>query len=218
MSNKTLASESSVWLKRYEQEVNEKRNESAGSKKIIFVILPVMFVALLFMLMSNGDPSGAESRAAIFPLVIGFVILMLFVALLTGKGKKTDVAKRTRDNLDALLLTPEEVHSFDAQMSEAPVFEIVNDMGDSVFATIDFLGKRFKVNGNVTYTFIRFSEVKSLHYAKTRGTGIKTAYFIDWRDDMGKVLMNGEIDSGSRLEQLTEAVRKVKPDVTIKKE
>ena len=217
----TLASTNSTWFKKYEQEVQGKRQAGNGNKKVIFIILPIMFVGFAGMALMNGGIADPRAKNAL-PVMLGiFVFLMIFVLLLTSKAKKIDAAKTTRENLDALLLTIEEVNRFDAQMSAAPLFEIVNDMGDSVFATSDYLGKKYKVNGDLTYRFVRMADIRSLHYKKTKSMGanpMSASFFIDWRDARGEILMNGSIDTGKKLEALMEEIRKTLPDIEMKQE
>lgn len=217
----TLASTNSVWFRKYEQEVQGKRQAGTGNKKVIFIILPIMFVGFAGMALMNGGIADPGTKNALQIILGIFVFLMIFVLLLTGKAKKIDAAKTTRENLDALLLTIEEVNRFDAQMSAAPLFEIVNDMGDSVFATSDYLGKKYKVNGDLTFRFIRMADIRSLHYKKTKSMSanpMSASFFIDWRDARGEILMNGSVDTGKKLEALMEEIRKILPDIEMKQE
>ena len=217
----TLASNDSVWFKKYEQEAQGKRQAGNGNKKIVFIILPIMFLIFAGMALSNGGVSDPQTKSALAFMLGIFVFLLIFVLLLTGRAKKIDAAKTTRDNLNALLLTLEEVSNFDAQMSAAPLFEIVNDMGDSVFGTADYLGKKYKVNGDLTYRFIKMSDIRSMHYSKTKSMGanpMSASFFLDWRDGKGEILMNGSVDTGKKLDALTEAIRKIVPDLQIQQE
>lgn len=217
----TLASTDSVWFKKYEQEVQGKRQAGNGNKKIVFIILPIMFLIFAGMALSNGGVSDPQTKSALAFMLGIFVFLLIFVLLLTGRAKKIDAAKTTRDNLNALLLTLEEVNNFDAQMSAAPLFEIVNDMGDTVFGTADYLGKKYKMNGDLTYRFIKMSDIRSMHYSKTKSMGanpMSASFFLDWRDGKGEILMNGSVDTGKKLDALTEAIRKVVPDLQIQQE
>ena len=215
---RTLAGTNSRWFRQYEQEVQGKRQ--AGNKsKILFVILPVMCLVFAGLAMMNGGAGNSPQAQNDLPFLLGIpVFIVFFVLILTSRAKKIDAAKTTRDNLNALLLTMEEVEQFDAQMSIAPLFEIVNDMGDSVFGTTDFLGKKYKVNGDLTYRFINMSDIRSMHYSKTKSMGtnpLSASFFVDWRNASGEILMNGSIDTGKKLEQLKEALTRRLPDIQI---
>ena len=219
----TLAGTNSRWFRQYEQEVQGKRQTGNKNKsKILFIILPVMFLTFAGLAMMNGGAGNSPQAKSSLLFLLGIpVFIVFFVLILTNRAKKTDAAKTTRDNLNTLLLTLEEVERFDAQMSIAPLFEIINDMGDSVFGTEDYLGKKYKVNGDLTYRFIKMSDIRSMHYSKTKSMGtnpLSASFFVDWRNANGEILMNGAIDTGKKLEQLKEALTRRLPDIQIEGE
>lgn len=216
----TLAGTSSRWFRQYEQEVQGKRQAGNKNKsKILFIILPLMFLGFAGLALMNGGAGNSAWAQNNLPFLLGIpVFIVFFVLILTSRAKKIDAAKTTRDNLNALLLTMEEVEQFDEQMSIAPLFEIINDMGDSVFGTEDYLGKKYKVNGDLTYRFIKMSDIHSMHYSKTKSMGanpLSASFFVDWRNATGEILMNGSIDTGKKLEQLKEALTRRLPDIQI---
>ena len=107
----------SIWLENYEKEVRGKKAQSDQGKKIIFIIIPVMLILLIIAAMANGGMSDPQAKSGLLFTVGVFAFIMVFVVVILSKSKKIDVAKKTRDNVLALLKTDDDVDLFDQQMS-----------------------------------------------------------------------------------------------------
>ena len=163
MGNTVSPASQSAWFSQYEKEVNAKRNTSNGNKKIL-VIIPVLLIgAMIFMMIRNGALADEQAKGGLYALIGIAVFIVLLVLILTGKGKKIDAAAVTRKDLDDLLKTPEDAKEFDAQMGAAPAFKVENSKDEYIFATKDYFGSRFTYLGDLTYRFIKISDVTLLH-------------------------------------------------------
>ena len=58
------------------------------------------------------------------------------------------MTKQTRENVQALLRSDEEVDEFDAQMSQTPIKEVKISMDTTMFLTQDYFGKKYVNMGN----------------------------------------------------------------------
>ena len=76
----------STWLKKYEEEVSGKRNKSMQSKKIIFIIIPVMMLVFMGLAMMNGGSADVEATNAMMPMIAVFAAIMVFVLIMVRAG------------------------------------------------------------------------------------------------------------------------------------
>ena len=60
--------------------------------------------------------------------------IMLFMFLVSAKGKNKDVTKYIRQDLEKLLRTPEEAAQFDEEMFAEPLFRMVTDRNGSTLS------------------------------------------------------------------------------------
>lgn len=203
----------SIWLKKYESEVYEKRGKSNQNKKVIFIILPVMLLLFLVAAMAGGGATDPQTQAGMMAMVGVFAGIMVFAIIMVSIGKKKDVAKGTRENVLELLKTDEDVDFFDQQMNTAPIMEVKIATETTVFLTMDYVGKKYMLEGNLQYRFIRRSDVVYFNHCKTSSAGanpLRASYFFDIQNADKKVVLNGLAETGTQLEQLRELLNVAK--------
>ena len=208
----------SVWLQKYEKEVKTKRDKSNQSKKVIFIIIPVMLLLCVVAAMANGGMNDSQSRNGILCMVGVFVFIMIFVIIMTSKGKKIDATKKTRENVLSLLKTDKDVDYFDQQMNASPVMEVKVYTETTVFLTIDYVGMRFLINGDLQYRFARRNDVAALDYCKTASAGanpMRASYFFDIKNVRNEIMLQGTAETGEKLGKLEEMLRVVQPNLVV---
>ena len=206
----------STWLKKYEEEVSGKRNKSMQSKKIIFIIIPVMMLVFMGLAMMNGGSADVEATNAMMPMIAVFAAIMVFVLIMVSIGKKKDVTKTTRDNVNALLRNDMEVDAFDQQMSQAPLKEIKINDTCKVFMTQDYVGTSSIAMGDLTYFFVRREDIAYYRSSKTKSTTanpLKAAYFYDICDMNKKKMTGGLADTREQFEELVGLLKEAQPAV-----
>ena len=214
MANTVSPASQSAWFSQYEKEVNAKRNASNGNKKIL-VIIPVLLIgAMIFMMIRNGALADEQAKGGLYALIGIAVFIVLLVLILTGKGKKIDAAAVTRKDLDDLLKTPEDAKEFDAQMGAAPAFKVENSKDEYIFATKDYFGSRFTYLGDLTYRFIRISDVTLLHAILYK----KGSCDVEFRDGNGDVLLTWVADDKSKVDELKAAMPSINVELIPAKE
>lgn len=206
----------STWLKKYEEEVSGKRNKSMESKKIIFIIIPVMMLVFMGLAMMNGGSADVEATNAMMPMIAVFAAIMVFVLIMVSIGKKKDVTKTTRDNVNALLRNDTEVEAFDQQMSQAPLREVKINDTSKVFMTQDYVGTSSIAMGDLTYFFVRREDIAYYRSSKTKSTTanpLKAAYFYDICDMNKKKMTGGLADTREQFEELVGLLKEAQPAV-----
>ena len=197
----------SAWFSQYEKEVSGARNSSNGNKKILLIVPILVIGFMIFMMIRNGALENEQSRGGIFALIGIAAFILILVLVLTAKGKKIDAAAITRKDLDALLKTPRDAAEFDSQMNADPIVKITNQGDDCIFATKDYFGTKFKYLGDLTYRFIRISDVSVLHavlYTKGHCD-------VEFRDSNGNVLLIWVAENRAKVDELKAAM----PDLNI---
>ncbi|MCR5440779.1 MAG: hypothetical protein K6E66_01590 [Lachnospiraceae bacterium] len=214
MGNTVSPASQSAWFSQYEKEVNGKRNASNGNKKIL-VIIPVLLIgAMIFMMIRNGALADEQAKGGLYALIGIAVFIVLLVLILTGKGKKIDAAAVTRKDLDELLKTPEDAKEFDAQMGAAPAFKVENSKDEYIFATKDYFGSRFTYLGDLTYRFIKISDVTLLHAILYK----KGSCDVEFRNGNGDVLLTWVADDKSKVDELKAAMPSINVELIPAKE
>ena len=214
MGNTVSPASQSAWFSQYEKEVNAKRNPSTGNKKIL-VIVPVLLIgALIAIMIKNGALADEQAKGGLYALIGIAVFIVLLVLVLTGKGKKIDAAAVTRKDLDDLLKTPEDAKEFDAQISAEPSFKIENSKDEYIFATKDYFGTRFTYLGDLTYRFIRISDVSLLHVILYK----KGSCDVKFRNEKGDVLLTWVADDKKKVDDLKAAMPGINIELTPAKE
>ncbi|MBQ4522984.1 MAG: hypothetical protein IJA10_08520 [Lachnospiraceae bacterium] len=208
----------SIWLKNYEREVQGKKEQSNQGKKIILLIIPVMLLLIIIAAMENGGMSDPQAKSGLLFTVGIVVFIMVLVAVILGKNKKTDVAKRTRESVLDLLKTDEDVDLFDQQMSAEPIMNVKIGLETVVFLTRDYVVEKYMINGNVQYCFIRRKDVVTFNFCKAPSTGVnplRASYAFDIKNAQKKVIMNGIAENGEQLDQLVELIKEAQQDVSV---
>ena len=210
-----LASEQSVWLKEYRKRVYAAR-EKSGSKKFIMPLMLLIMAGGLeaFLVFGKDGLNDPDLQGPVKGIAIVAGVMLLLVILLIALGKKQDVAKGTTDNLNQLLRTPEEVKEFDAQMGAAPAFKVENSKDEYIFATKDYFGSRFTYLGDLTYRFIKISDVTLLHAILYK----KGSCDVEFRNGNGDVLLTWVADDKSKVDELKAAMPSINVELTPAKE
>ena len=214
MANTVSPASQSAWFTQYEKEVNAKRNASGSNKKIL-VIIPVLLIgAMIAIMIKNGALADEQAKGGLYALIGIAVFIVLLVLILTGKGKKIDPAAVTRKDLDALLKTPGDAKEFDAQIGAEPVFKIENSKDEYIFATKDYFGTRFTYLGDLTYRFIRISDISLLHAILYK----KGSCDVEFRNEKGDVLLIWVADDKKKVDELKAAMPSVNIELIPAKE
>lgn len=196
----------SMWLQKYEAEVGGKRKASNQNKKIILIIVPIM--ALVFIVPAIlGGASTPEQKSGIIAMVAVFAAILLFAVIMMAKGKKKDVTKPTRENVQALFETDAEVEMFDQQMSMAPIGEIKINSTDNIFMTQDYVGLKSIAMGDLVYMFAKRDKIASIRTSRTGSTTanpMNASFFFDVVDKENKIVLRGLADTGKQLEAVKE--------------
>lgn len=114
----------SIWLEKYEEQTKAKRDQSMKGKNIVLIVLPIMFAIIIIAAIAGGAMSTPEARGGMIGMIVLFAVIILFVVLVKSKAKKKDVTKFTRDCVNSLLETDDEVEQFDRQMQSQPIMQI----------------------------------------------------------------------------------------------
>lgn len=206
----------STWLRKYEEEVSGKRKKSMDSKKIIFIIIPVMFLVFVGLSMINGGNAEVEGSNPAMYFVPLFIIIMLFAIIMVSKAKKMDVTKPTHDNVTALFRNDAEVDAFDQQMSQAPLKEVKINSTCTVFMTQDYVGTSSVAMGDLKYFFVRREDIAYYRYKKTKsttGNPLQAAYFYDICDLNKNKIAGGLADTKKQFDELVELLKIAQPAV-----
>ena len=215
MGNTNSNAELSSWFRAYEKEVNGTKNAN-GNKKIILLIVPILLIGgMIGMMIKNGALQEGQPRDGIYVLLaIGaFIIVMMLIGI--KRAKTSDAAAFTRKDLDALLDSPETAEEFDRQMKAAPLFQVMNQKNDYVFATKDYIGTQFPYLGDKTYRFVRLSDVKMIHSFQSSPTrpGMPGHFDVEFCDANRKVLITWVANSEDKANELREQLTNLKNDV-----
>lgn len=200
MGNTNSMADHSAWFRQYEKEVNGKKNDSDGKKKILLIIPILLIGGMIAMMVKNGAPKGGIT----FLAGIGIFLLAL-ILFLTSKKKKADPAEITRKDLDALLHSPEDAGEFDAQMNAAPIFQVANKKDEYIFATKDYIGTKFNYLGDTTYRLIRIRDIFVLHTIQNNTGHVD----VEFRDDNRKVLLTWVAADMGRVDELKENLQSI---------
>ena len=215
MGNTHSNAEQSTWFRQYEQEVNGVKDAS-NNKKIIVLIVPILLIGgMIGIMIKNGALQEGQPKGGIYALlaIAAFIIVMVLIG--TRKAKKKDAAAITRKDLDALLDSPETAEEFDRQMKTAPLFQVMNQNNDYVFATKDYIGTQFPYFGDKTYRFIRLRDVALIHTFQSTPTrpGFPGHYDVEFCNANRKILMTWVANSEDKAEELREKLTNLKNDI-----
>ena len=207
----------SIWLQNYENEIKEKRNKKNKNNKIVIPITMLVMLGLgTVSAISNGALDTAEGRMGMGMFAGIIIFIMLFSFLMSSIGKKKDVTAYTRNEVNALFQSDDDVDRFDQEMSCAPIKEIKINTTTTMFMTESYIGSKTTTGGTLNYSFIKKQDMASFHKKKTGSTTanpINAAFFFDIRNSQQKVIMNGLADSGKQLDAITEMLAEANPNI-----
>ena len=203
----------SVWLKKHVEEVQGKRDQSAQKKKVMLILLPMMFgLFFIAIIASAGEAMASEIRTAMIVMLAVFAGVMVMVILLLGKAKKIDATKGTRESGAKMLKTDEDVEIFDAEMSQKPLNEVWLTGVSKFFVTANYIGVKFMYLGDEQYRFAKKTDVTQFAYSQTKG--VKEIFFDVFNENNEK--MFGE--SATSMNQINEIIallQTAQPSLTV---
>ncbi|MBQ4067831.1 MAG: hypothetical protein IJC76_01135 [Lachnospiraceae bacterium] len=208
----------SIWLKKYSDEVQGKRDANGKSKAVILILIPIMMFGLMFAGLAGSGTMDAQMIKGMGAMFGVFVVIMLFIIILISKGKKVDAAKGTRENVLSLLRNDEEVDAFDEQMSIAPIKEVEIDVNTNFFLTADYIGSEFLALGDLQYRFARREDVFGVNYHKTTSnTPMRAAYFFDIVNKNNEKLFGSFAESSTKLDMVVDILKEVNDNLVVTK-
>lgn len=208
----------SNWLEKYENEVKGIQEKGKSSKKLVLVIVLVMFIGIFVMATVNG----AEAEVDITPYLIGIgavaLFIVLMVAVLTKKSVTKDAAKGARENLEKLLTTEEQVEEFDLEMLSKPLCEFIPDNTSSILFTEHYLAVKFNDMGLPDYRFARLSDIVKNDFAVTKDAGkvLGKLYMVDLLDANGNKLVGISVPGKKKMEEFEGLLTKYCPGIQLK--
>ena len=205
----------SVWLKKHVEEVQGKRDQSAQKKKIMLILLPMMFGLFFIAIMASaGEAMASEIRTAMIVMLAVFAGVMVMVILLLSKTKKIDATKGTRENVTAMLKTDEDVEFFDMEMSQKPLKEVWLSGVSKFFVTQNYIGVKFMYLGDEQYRFAKKTEVTGFAYCKTKG--VKEIFFdvINYNNEK---IFGESATSMNQINEIITLLQEFQPNLTVNK-
>lgn len=205
----------SVWLKKHVEEVQGKRDQSAQKKKVMLILLPMMFgLFFIAIIASAGEAMASEIRTAMIVMLAVFAGVMVMVILLLGKAKKIDATKGTRENVTAMLKTDEDVEFFDMEMSQKPLKEVWLSGVSKFFVTQNYIGVKFMYLGDEQYRFAKKTEVTGFAYCKTKG--VKEIFF-DVLNYNNEKIFGESATSMNQINEIITLLQEFQPNLTVNK-
>lgn len=205
----------SVWLKKHVEEVQGKRDQSAQKKKIMLILLPMMFGLFFIAIMASaGEAMASEIRTAMIVMLAVFAGVMVMVILLLSKTKKIDATKGTRENVTAMLKTDEDVEFFDMEMSQKPLKEVWLSGVSKFFVTQNYIGVKFMYLGDEQYRFAKKTEVTGFAYCKTKG--VKEIFF-DVLNYNNEKIFGESATSMNQINEIITLLQEFQPNLTVNK-
>ena len=203
----------SVWLKKHVDEVQGKRDQSAQKKKVMLILIPMMFgLFFIGIIASAGDAVSSEVKTALIAMFGVFLAIMVMVILLLGKAKKIDATVGTRESVAKMLKTDEDVEFFDAEMSQKPLNEVWLTGVSKFFVTNNFVGVRFMYLGDEQYRFAKKADVTKFAYSQTKG--VKEIFFdVINRDD--EKIFGESATSKKQIDEIIALLQTANPSLTV---
>lgn len=210
----------SSWLEKYENEVNGLQQKSKSTKKIMLILLPIMFLVILMAAMMGGQNSDVDMTPYLIGMGAVFLFIFLMAVVLSKKSVTRDAAKGVRENLEKLLTTPEQVEEFDLEMLSQPLCEFKADNLNNILFTEHYMVVKFNNLGIQDYRFARLSEVVKNDFAVTRDQnkayGLGKLYMVDLLDANGKKLIGMNVAGKKQMEEFEGLLTKYCPGIQLK--
>lgn len=192
-----------------------KRDQSAQKKKVMLILLPMMFgLFFIAIIASAGEAMTSEIRTAMIVMLAVFAGVMVMVILLLGKAKKIDATKGTRENVTAILKTDEDVEFFDMEMSQKPLKEVWLSGVSKFFVTQNYIGVKFMYLGDEQYCFAKKTEVTGFAYCKTKG--VKEIFF-DVLNYNNEKIFGESATSMNQINEIITLLQEFQPNLTVNK-
>ena len=207
----------SKWFEKYDAQIKEERQKGHVSRMrslIIIAIIVIAIIVLQFIYNTENAPMAS--------LIIGGmgVFAMLFMFLVSGKGKKKDVTKYVREDLEELLRTPEEAAQFDEEMFAAPLFQMATDRSGSTLSfTEHYIYSTMLLFGVKTYCLGRLSDCAAINFASAKDSGSLLpgiVYFVDVLDVTGKCVFSVTLHGRKTMTEFEEAMTRFCPGINLK--
>lgn len=208
----------SEWLQNYENLTKELQNKSKSGKKVLLILLPILFLGMGAAVMASNNSPEVDLTPYLIGMGVIFVFIFLMALLLSLKTVKQDAAKGERENLAALLLTDEEVTEFDRQMAAAPLCDIQTDSTHHVLFTTDYIVSSFQINGMPHYRFTRCRDVAKNDYGAMHSNErvLGRMFLMDLLDAQGKKILGLTVEGTKRMSELEEALKRYCPGIQLK--
>lgn len=208
----------SEWLQSYENQTKELQNKSKSGKKVLLILLPILFLGMSAAVMASNNSPEVDMTPYLIGMGVIFVFIFLMALLLSMKSVKQDAAMSERADLAALLTTDEQVEEFDRQMAAAPLCDIQADSTQHILFTQDYIVSRFQINGMPHYHFTRCRDVAKYDYVTAHGNEkvLGRMFIIDLLDSQGRKVMGLHVEGTTRMSELEEALERYCPGIQLK--
>ena len=207
----------SSWLTQHVAEVQGKRDKSSQSKKVIFIIVPLMMILMVVAGLMGAKSIDAQTRNGIFAMLGVFVGIMIFVFILVGKGKKIDATKGTRESVMALFKTDEDVKLFDTEMNRPPLKEIIFSGTEKFFVTEHYIGISFMMLGDLQFRFAEISEIGGLTCNMSGSlTRQYRDIFFDILNKDGQKIFGATAPNSKHLDEMATILKELVPQIAVK--
>lgn len=208
----------SKWFANYEEELKQAKEKGKSGKKVIPVILTVIFAGMIFMVMNSVPEQNRMS--ALVPMAIIYVVLMAVVITLSKKANNADDAKYVRETLEKYLTTPELTAEFDSEMMAAPRATLEAGLACRLIFTEHYLCKETVFGGLKNYNIAKLSEIKANNYATaksgTSASPLQRDYIIDLLDASGKKVFGVTVEGKKKTEAFYELLAQNCPGIRLK--
>lgn len=208
----------SQWLRRHTESIQGKGN---NTNKKFLIILPIIFLLLACIVFATSKQNpDFDAKISVIIIIIPFAIIVPII-LLAGK-KSSDIAGPLRENLEALLTTPELVSEFDYEMSCEPLCILKYNPSNSkeyIFFTEHYIGLSFLLNNIQDYRFARLSDIAEMKFSITRDEtkvmGLGKLYFVDLIGSNGEKCLGLSIHGKDRMNEFEETLEKYCPGIKL---
>lgn len=146
--------------------------------------------------------------------------IMLFMFLVSAKGKNKDVTKYIRQDLEKLLRTPEEAAQFDEEMFAEPLFRMVTDRNGSTLSfTEHYIYSEMFLFGVKTYSIGRLSDFASTNFATAKDNSSMLpgrVYYVDVLNATGERVYSTSLHGKKTMEEFENAMTRFCPGIQLK--
>lgn len=207
----------SKWFESYDAKIKEERKKGHASRMRSLIGIAVIVIVII-ILQFIYNPANAPMASAIIG-GIG-IFTMLFMFLVSGKGKNKDVTKYVRADLEKLLHTPEEAAQFDEEMFAEPLFQMVTDRNGSTLSfTEHYVYSTMLLFGVKTHSIGRLSDFASTNFAAAKdNTSLLPGrvYYVDVLNATGECVYTASLHGKKVMEEFESAMTRFCPGIDLK--